>query len=115
MDGIEKEGSRFSKIMRIKETDKFSEKIKWIISTLENKSIVAFIDILRIMGYESEANMYRDDYINVLARTINYIAKNCKDSTISIYHNEKNAIDGILSVLKEENQLLIKIMQELKS
>ena len=109
---FEKPHSYIHRILN-KET-KFKDKLTKIIDTLENRSVVVMIDLLRIMGYENEASIYRDEYLKVLVRTINNIIKDNKDLLQSIYQNEKNAIEGILSVIREEDEIIIKIVEGLK-
>jgi hypothetical protein len=78
------------------------------------RQFVGSLDLLRIMGYGNEAREYRDRYFALLKKTLDKVAKDTRDEESEIYKREQHAVDGIIAVLKEEEQDLLQILQGMK-
>ena len=79
------------------------------------RQFVASLDLLRMMGYENEAREYRERYLTILKETLDKVTIYVKDKESEIYKREEHVIDGVIAVVKEEEQDLVEILQQLKS
>mgnify|MGYP001588885617 CR=1 FL=1 len=78
------------------------------------RQFAASLDLLRIIGDEDEAKEYRDRYLKVLEETIQKITEYTGEEEKRIYQRESHTVDGVLAVIKGEEEDLIEILNGLK-
>ena len=66
------------------------------------------------MGFEDEARVYRDRYVESLKNMLDRIVEYTADDESRIFKNESHVIDGVITVIHGEEEGLIEIMQGLK-
>lgn len=78
------------------------------------RQFAASLDLLRIIGDEDEAKEYRDKYLKVLEETVQKIMGYTGEEEKRIYRRESHTVDGVLAVIKDEEEELTEILNGLK-